>query len=252
MASCGRAFGRGGVGLGIAGIAVASLMLGAPLRAQEEGGLVAPGTGLTDFPVARQTTPLLTLDQERLFTASRFGRRIAAEVAAASEELARQNRAIEAELTAEERDLTERRAELGQEAFRTLADAFDKKVVRLRRVQDGKARALQRRDEIERQVFLRAALPILAELVAELGAVAILDDRAVLFAAETIDVTGRAIGRIDARIGAGEGLSPPEPILPPDEAIPLDDMPLDVPLSPLPLEEPAPVVPAPLEPGDAE
>jgi len=190
-------------------------------------GLAGPDAGPLDFPLARPQTPLLTLDQERLFTDSLFGRRVAAELNAASDELARQNRLIEADLTSEERALTEERARLPQDEFRALADAFDEKVVGYRRAQDRKARAFQRRDEAERQAFLRAALPVLADLVAELGAVAILDDRAVLFAAQSIDVTDRAIARIDAAIGAGEALSPPGPILPEDPDFPVPLPPQD-------------------------
>jgi Skp family chaperone for outer membrane proteins len=189
-------------------------VLAGPAVAQQPGALPVPGAGYPDFPIARPQTPVLTLDQDRLFAESAFGRRVSAEIDAASEALAAENREIEAELLAEERDLTERRAEMPPEDFRALAEAFDEKAVGFRRRQDAKARALQRRDEAERAAFFRAVSPILSDLVAELGAVAILDDRAVLFAAPSIDVTDRAIARIDARIGAGEALSPDGPVLP--------------------------------------
>ncbi|MEL6203913.1 MAG: OmpH family outer membrane protein [Pseudomonadota bacterium] len=181
------------------------------------GALVA-GTGLAqvatgtapdrpEFPIYRPDTPVLTLDQDRLFAESAFGRRVERELEDASAELAAENRRIEGELTSEERALTEQRASLSPEEFRQLADAFDEKVVRLRREQDAKGRALQRRDEAERQAFLQAALPVLAELVYASGAVAILDERAVLFSAQAIDVTDRAIEQIDAVIGDGAGPS---------------------------------------------
>jgi len=179
------------------------------------GGLVeVQGRAFPEYSIARPQAPVLTLDQERLYEESAFGRRVAAEIDAASADLAAENRQIEAELLAEEQDLTDRRAAMDPEAFRALADAFDQKAVGFRRQQDAKARALQRRDEAERAVFFRAVTPILADLVTELGAVAILDERAILFAAPSIDVTDRAVARIDARIGAGEDLSPPGPIVP--------------------------------------
>ena len=202
-------------GSGTAAAAAALALCGAGVAAQgfSLGETVGEGGAAPDaFPHATPDSPVLTLDQERLFTASAFGQRVAEELQAASVELARENRRIEQDLIAEERALTERRATLAPEAFRELADAFDARVVALRRQQDAKAVALQRREEAERQAFLRAALPVLAELVSELGAVAILDDRAVLFAAGSIDVTDRAIDRIDAEIGAGTDLSPPGPI----------------------------------------
>ena len=58
-----------------------------------------------------------------------------------------ENRRIEAELTAEERTLTEIRDDLSPVQFRARAAAFDEKVQRLRREQDEKARALGQTDE---------------------------------------------------------------------------------------------------------
>ena len=158
---------------------------------------------------AQQAVPVVTLDQDRLFVESLYGQRVAREIEEAGEELATENRRIEAELIAEERALTERRAELPPEEFRPLADAFDEKVTRLRQEQDAKARALQRRSEVERRAFLQQAIPVLSRLVAERGALVILDDRAVLLAAESIDITDEAIAEVDALLGDGADLDPP-------------------------------------------
>jgi Skp family chaperone for outer membrane proteins len=167
--------------------------------AQPEGGSGVP------------QAPILTLDQERLFTESLYGQRAMREIEEASAALAAENRAIEAELMAEERALTERRPDLPPEEFRAMADAFDARVTEVRREQDAKARALQRRREQARRAFLQRAVPILSDLVAEAGAVAILDDRAVLLSAEVIDVTDEALARIDSILGDGGELAPPEP-----------------------------------------
>ncbi|RDC73358.1 OmpH family outer membrane protein [Rhodovulum sp. 12E13] len=211
---------------------ILAALAAAPAQAQQGdsgmSGLVpAQGRGFPEFPVARPQAPVLTLDQERLFAQSEFGQRVLAEIDAASKALAAENREIEAELLAEERELTELRAELPADEFQARAQAFDDRAVGFRRQQDAKARALQGRDEAERAAFFRAVSPILSELVAELGAVAILDDRAVLFAAPAIDVTDRAIARVDARIGAGEALSPEGPMVPEnppvEPAMELDD-----------------------------
>lgn len=148
-------------------------------------------------------SPVLTIDQEALFERSAFGRRAQAEFEEASTELAAENRRIEAELEAEERRLTEDRPGMDPAAFRELAAAFDARVVEIRRTQDQKARELGRRPDEARQEFFRAAVPILTELVRERGAVAILDSRAVILSAETIDITEEAIRRIDAALGDG-------------------------------------------------
>jgi Skp family chaperone for outer membrane proteins len=233
-----------------AAVAVALWGTGAAAQGFSLGETVGEGAGTPGpdaFPLARPESPVLTLDQERLFAGSAFGQRVADELQAASAELAQQNRRIEQDLTQEERALTEQRDTLSTEEFRARADAFDARVVALRRQQDAKAVALQRREEAERQAFLRAALPLLADLLADLGAVAILDDRAVLFAAGAIDITDRAIRRIDAEIGAGAALSPPGPIfsdLPgvDEGGAPLPD---DAPAPGAALPEPAPDAPPP-------
>ena len=167
--------------------------------------------GAPEFPLGSPVSPLLTLDQDRLFAESLYGRRVARELDRASEALAAENRRLEAELGAEERALTERRPELPAAEFRALADAFDDKVTQTRSEQDAKARALQRRADTERQTFLNRVLPILAELVSERGAFAILDNRAVLLASEAMDITEDALARIDAVLGDGGDLAPSEP-----------------------------------------
>lgn len=139
-----------------------------------------------------------------MFQRSEFGARVLSEIDRRSEALARENRRIEAELTGEERALTDRRPDLEPAEFRARATAFDEKVRRIRAEQDAKARALANYQEEERQNFARAVAPILAELLGEIEAAVLLDSRVVLSASEGADVTERAIGRIDAALGSGE------------------------------------------------
>ncbi len=158
----------------------------------------------------RPSSPILTIDQEALFERSAFGRRLQAELSAAAAALAAENRSYEAELAEEERQLTEKRATMEPAAFRELAAAFDAKVVEVRREQDQKGRDIARRPDEARQRFFRAVIPVLTEIVRERGAVAILDARAILISAETIDVTDEAVRRIDATLGDGSGVVAPD------------------------------------------
>lgn len=146
---------------------------------------------------------ILTIETDRLFSASAFGRRIANEIEAESAVLAAENRRMEAELTAEEKDLTQRRSEMEPDAFRTLADAFDEKVQGIRRTQDAKARALNQKADKARGDFLRAARPVLEALMRETGASVILERSSVFLSANATDVTDEAITQIDAAIGDG-------------------------------------------------
>ena len=113
--------------LGIGGwVTLAVLLLFAsPMRAQEQVF----------------ASPILTLDQERLFNGSRVAERMSAEIERRTDDLAAENRRIEAQLVAEELELTERRATLEPSEFRNLADKFDALVQSIREEQDAKARA---------------------------------------------------------------------------------------------------------------
>lgn len=150
---------------------------------------------------------ILTVSTDRMFAESAFGRRIAAEIAAQSAVLAAENRRIEAELTAEEKQLTQRRPDMDAQEFRALADAFDQKVQTNRVAQDAKARALNQIGEMARVEFLEAARPILETLMREAGAGVILERANVFLSANATDITDLAIARIDAAIGDGSGLT---------------------------------------------
>jgi len=148
-------------------------------------------------------TLLVTLDQDRLFDDSAFGLRVAESLGDASQDLTSENRAIEAMLTAEEAELAELRGTLPPEEFRALADAFDARVQQLRRQQEDRARALGIWRDIEQQRFFEAALPVLTQLLRDTGAVAIIDNRAILLALEEADLTSQAIARMNSILGDG-------------------------------------------------
>lgn len=158
-------------------------------------------------------TPILTIDQDRLFGATLWGKRVAGRIEAASADLATENRRIEAELTAEEKALTDERPTLAAEQFRKLADDFDARVTEFRRSQDGKARAIGRIHDAEQQAFFKAALPVMAKVLRSHGAIVVLDDRAIFLSADSIDATDEMIARIDAELGAGTDVTvPAEPV----------------------------------------
>ncbi|HHI71655.1 MAG TPA: OmpH family outer membrane protein [Rhodobacteraceae bacterium] len=164
---------------------------------------------------AQQQHPvLLTIDQDRLFTKSLYGERITREIKEDATRLEGEFKRIEADLTAEEKALTEKRKTMSAEQFRPLADAFDKKVQEIRKAQDARARDLDRRLNEERANFYQQVEPILRDLLAEMGASAIIDNRVVLLAAEQMDITDEALRRIDAILGDGadqENTAPQEP-----------------------------------------
>lgn len=169
-----------------------------------------------------QRSPVLTLDQDRLYTASQFGQRVQRELQAQSQELSQENRRIEAALEAEETRLTEERASMEPDEFAKLARDFDERVTGIRRAQSAKSDSIRRIAEEERGRFFEAAFPVLLQLVEETGAIAILDNDAVIFSVRQIDITDAAIIRVDAAIGAAP-LPPdsgPQPQPRPEDASP--------------------------------
>ena len=148
-------------------------------------------------------SPILTLDPERVYSGSLWGERVAADIDAELQALAAENERIALELTAEERDLTDRRATMAADEFRAAADAFDAKVSEIRRTQDAKSRDLARRADAEKLAFYQALLQPMSEVLTARGAVAILDRAAIFLASDTIDVTDEVIARANALLGAG-------------------------------------------------
>ena len=146
---------------------------------------------------AQQASPILTIDQDRLFAETRLGEEALAELERQAQDLAAENAEIEARLIAEEKDLTERRAELPADEFRALADAFDERVQRLRAEQDQKTRALTRNRDDARAAFFNEIAVILSEIVREQGALVVIDRRDVFLSADRIDITDEAIQRVN-------------------------------------------------------
>lgn len=171
-------------------------------------GLVALCLSLwAQEPALAQTAPqapqILTLDQDRLYAESQFGRALEARITAANQALAAENRKIEQDLAAEEADLTQKRPTMSSIAFQALADAFDAKVEQVRADQAAKVEASKAQREAGRKAFFAASVPVLAELMRQAGAYAILNRSAVVLSFDAIDVTDRAIKALDDKLGDG-------------------------------------------------
>ncbi|MEW2914556.1 OmpH family outer membrane protein [Leisingera sp. JC11] len=181
------------------GLALALSCAGtAGARAQE-----TTANGGAEFQLGLPQSGILTIQPDRLFSESAFGKRAEREIEAEGAVLTAENRRIEAELRNEELELTERRSEMEPEAFRALADAFDEKVQETRRRQDQKLREITQMGEEARREFIKASLPVLQQIMRETGAGAILDHSSVFLSADSADITSLAIARIDAVLGDG-------------------------------------------------
>lgn len=166
-----------------ASIALLALASAGPLWAQD----AAPAQG----------PAILVVDQSRLFAESAFGRASITREEAAARELEAENSRIQAELVAEEQELTFLRQSLSAEDFTARAEAFDQKVERIRAEQDAKVRDLSRRREEDAKAFFTAILPILDDILQDRGAEAMLDKSVAILTLQSADITDEAIARID-------------------------------------------------------
>ncbi|MGR3662126.1 MAG: OmpH family outer membrane protein [Paracoccaceae bacterium] len=170
------------------GVLVAILLLLAGAGFSQEAGVVS--------------SQILVLDGERAYLFSVAGQKITKDLEARLANLGAENRKIEADLEAEELELTEKRAVTEALEFRSLADAFDQKVRRIRAEQDAKQLELQRLRDADRQSFIESMSPIISRIAIERGALIILERRNVLLSAETVDITEEVIARINQSLTA--------------------------------------------------
>lgn len=180
------------------------------LRAWVLAGLCAlpMGSALAQTAEVPQSS-VVTIDQEQIFTGTAYGRAMQAAFEAETNALIAENRKIDAALEAEERALTEQRSTMDAEAFRPLAEAFDKKANELRNAQEVKSRELTRKRDEDRQTFFQNVAPILGDYMVERGAVAILDKGAIVVSLGSIDITTDVIARIDETLGDGSAIAKP-------------------------------------------
>ncbi len=179
--------------------------------------LSLPGqAGQAETPLSQgvMQLPFVTLDDARLFGESAWGKALLARLEADQAALAAENRAIEATLASRERDLTERRPGLPAAEFRALADAFNAEVETYRSAQRAKEQAIYQAHESARLRFRDVANQVLAAVMAERGALAILDESAIVLGFREIDITADAVARMDALVGDGSALPEPAPAPP--------------------------------------
>lgn len=154
--------------------------------------------------LAQQSGPqVLIIDSDRLFFETEYGRRIASDLADRTAELQAENDAIVAELTEEERSLTQRRATMDPEAFRAEAAAFDTKVQEVRRARDAKNGELAAEATQARAAFEERVQAIVANLMLERGATMVMEQRNVILSVRAANITDDAIARIDETLGDG-------------------------------------------------
>lgn len=151
---------------------------------------------------------VLTINQQRLFEESQFGKSSLSRLEADSRALQAEIRKVESDLEIEERLLTERRSTLPPAQFQPLASGFDEKVEKIRATWGEKDRDLKRQREQDQQKFFESAVPILAKMMQEMGAVMLIDQSSVILSLDRVDITETAIERIDVELSTPPSASP--------------------------------------------
>lgn len=172
-------------------------------------GLVSIWLALS--PANAQQAPILTVDQERLFAESLWGKRSNIAMEAEGTAIIAENQRLDNELSKEEAELTELRKTLDAQEFRARADEFDTRATKIRRERALAVQELGARIDADQNAFYQAAAPILHEVMLRNQAVAVLDRRTVLAAVESIDITDELIAELDVRIGEGPLYLPSSP-----------------------------------------
>jgi Skp family chaperone for outer membrane proteins len=152
------------------------------------------------YPVYKKLSAIAILDQDSLFSKSKWGMNILKNVEVKVIELASENRLIESELELEELDLTNVRKNLKKIDFDILAIEFDKKVKKIRIEQSLKQREINNYLNENKKLFFEKITPILLNYIDELGVEVLLNKDTVALASLGSDITQSAINRINQKL----------------------------------------------------
>ena len=170
---------------------------------------LASADPIGDAKKSAYRSPILTISPEGVYAGSKFGDTIKRRADALAIQLAQENDRLEADLTQEEKDLTELRRTMAADLFAPMAAAFDQKVERVRNAQEEKSRQLNQKVETNRKYFFDSILQILAEIMKKYGANLIVDKSVVFASFDRIDVTDEAIIFIDQMLSLVPDISGP-------------------------------------------
>lgn len=161
------------------------------------------GQGVAQQSLGTPVADVVVVDTDELYRATIYGQRVVADLETRARELQAENERITADLTSEEKSLTERRPTMDPAVFRKEAAEFDTRVQGIRRARDAAIAAFETERENAPRLFLERVRTTLGELMVDRGAVAMLDQRIVFLSLARVDITKAAIERINEELGDG-------------------------------------------------
>ena len=144
---------------------------------------------------------LFTVDMNKLFRSSDFGKKIISANNKARLELQNENEELESKLLSEEKELSEQRKILSLEDFQPKALEFDKKVSIIRRQQNEKEENLKNKARKQESEFYKRIYPLLYEILLDRGGLVLVDQRNVILWDTSVDITDDAIRLINQVLG---------------------------------------------------
>lgn len=152
------------------------------------------------YPVYKNFSAIAVLDQDALFSESKWGKMVLKDVENQVSKLSDENRSIETALELEESELTKVRKTISKIEFDVLAIKFDEKVKKIRLEQADKQRKINVFLNENRKLFFEKVTPILLDYINELGIEVLLNKDTVALASLGSDITISAINKINEHL----------------------------------------------------
>ena len=149
-----------------------------------------------------ENSVVFTVDMNKLFRSSDFGKLIILANNKARQRLQNENEELEAKLLSEEKELSQQRKLLSLDEFRPKASEFDKKVSIIRTEQSTKEENLNNKARKEKAEFYKRVYPLLYELLLEKGGLVLVDQRNAILWDSSVDITDDAIKLINQVLGS--------------------------------------------------
>ena len=149
-----------------------------------------------------ENSVVFTVDMNKLFRSSDFGKLIILANNKARQRLQNENEELEAKLLSEEKELSKQRKLLSLDEFRPKASEFDKKVSIIRSEQSTKEENLNNKARKEKTEFYKRIYPLLYELLLEKGGLVLVDQRNAILWDSSVDITDDAIKLINQVLGS--------------------------------------------------
>lgn len=151
---------------------------------------------------------IVAVDTEKIFLESEWGARAFAQSKETLAETIKENKRLQNQLEREEKELTAIKPTLSPEEFAERAKKFSAKADRIRDERNNVEDQRINEFEAEKNKYLRAALPVIGEVMQRHSACVAVYKDSVAVMLNSIDVTGEVIEESNRKLGDGSDIDP--------------------------------------------